>query len=208
MFKFDFQAGRITRLPESRPSAAAKRALAMTLACIVLVATPAPSPASAQGLPAVPSEMEAVSWLEGEWAGSGWFESAPGQRAEFEGTERVESRMGGRVLVVEGQFTARRAPEVGDVPVHQALGVMSYDPRGEEFLFRTYTARGGNGEAHTAEVTEGRIVWGYDDPRLGRVRYTITRTEDGAWHEVGHASRDGGGSWDQFFEMRLERARE
>lgn len=133
------------------------------------------------------------------------MEYSPGQRAEFEGSERVESRMGGRVVVVEGRFTAWMGPEAGNVLVHEALGVISYDAPDERFLFRTYTARGGNGEAHTAEVTDGRFVWAYDDPRHGRVRYTITRTEDGAWHEVGHASRDGGESWHQFFEMRLDR---
>lgn len=41
---------------------------------------------------------------------------------------------------------------------------------------------------------------------MGRVRYTITRTPDGAWREIGEASRDGGESWHQFFEMELARA--
>lgn len=191
-----------------RIQAAVKRRLASAVLPLVALAASSQSPVSAQGLPPVPPEMEAVAWLEGEWTGSGWMEYSPGRRSEFEGTERVESRMGGRVLVVEGQFTAWMGPEAGDVPVHQALGVISYDARNDRFLFRTYTARGGNGEAHTAEVTEGRIVWGYDDPRMGQVRYTITHTEDGAWHEVGHASRDGGESWHKFFEMRLERVGE
>lgn len=159
-----------------------------------------------QGLPAAPAEMEALAWLEGEWQGSGWLEYAPGQRGEFAGTERVESRMGGRLLVVEGEFSAWMGPEAGDVPVHQALGVMSYDPSSGRYLFRTYTARGGHGDAATAEVADGRIVWGYDDPAMGRVRYTITRTDDGAWHEVGHASRDDGESWHHFFEMTLRPA--
>lgn len=162
-------------------------------------------PVVGQGLPPAPEEMEAVAWLAGEWSGSGWIEARPGQRAEFEGSERVERRMGGRLLVVEGEFTAWMGPEAGDVPVHQALGVMSYDPEGDRYLFRTYTARGGQGEANPAEVADGRMVWGYDDPAMGRVRYTITRTAEGAWREIGEASRDGGESWHQFFEMELER---
>jgi hypothetical protein len=158
----------------------------------------------AQGLPPVPAEMGALGWLVGAWEGSGWIEEG-GRRGEFRGTERVERRMGGRVLVVEGSFTADMGPERGEVPVHQALGVISWDGRAGHHVMRTYTARGGQGEAHEAAVSEGRIVWGYDDPRMGRVRYTLTRTGEGAWREVGHASSDGGETWHQFFEMELRR---
>lgn len=157
-----------------------------------------------QALPPVPAEMEALGWLVGEWEGSGWIEEG-GRRGEFRGTERVERRMGGRVLVVEGSFTANMGPELGEVPVHQALGVISWDARAGHHVFRTYTARGGQGEAHEAEVADGRVVWGYDDPRMGRVRYTLTRTAEGAWREEGHASSDGGETWRSFFAMELRR---
>lgn len=161
-------------------------------------------PAGAQ-LPPVPEEMGRLDFLVGDWEGEGWMEVAPGQRAGFTGTERVEHRMGGRVVVVEGAFTVRMGPERGEVPVHQALGVFSWDPEADGFTFRTWTARGGHGEAHPAEITDGRIVWGYEDPRMGTVRYTITLTPDGAWHEIGEASSDDGVSWHQFFEMTLAR---
>lgn len=161
--------------------------------------------ASAQVLPPPAPELEAVAWLEGEWSGTGWMQYSPDRRGEFEGTERVEWRMGERVLVVEGEFTARMGPDAGPVVVHQAVGVLSYDVRGDRYLFRTYTARGGHGEAHEAEVSDGRIVWGYDDPTRGKTRYTITRTAEGAWHEVGHVSPDDGETWHQFFEMALRR---
>ena len=207
MSQSDFQYRRVERFRCNRDGPVVKRKLAGALAApLVVLAAASQSPASAQGLPPVPQEMATLAWLEGEWTGSARMEYSPGQLGEFEGSERVEWRMGGRVLVVEARFTAWMGPEAGDVPVHEALGVISYDAQNERFLFRTYTARGGNGEAHVAEVTEGKVVWGYDDPRMGRVRYTISRTDDGTWHEVGHASRDGGESWHEFFEMRLRRA--
>jgi hypothetical protein len=161
-----------------------------------------------QGLPAAPDEMSAVGWLEGEWAGSGWMEMAPGVRSEFRGTERVERRVSGWVLVIEGRYTAWMGPEAGDVPVHEALAVISYDAASGRYLFRPWTARGGNGEAHPATVEEDRMVWGYADPWMGRVRYTITRTADGAWFEEGHRSADDGASWQKFFEMTLTRVPE
>ena len=156
-----------------------------------------------QVLPPVAGEMGAAGWLVGEWEGAGWIEDG-GRRAEFRSREVVEPRMGGRVLVVEGHHTAE-IPGMGEVPVHQALGVLSWDGRAGKWVFRTYTARGGQGEANEAEVADGRMVWGYDDPRMGRVRYTITRTEAGEWREVGDASSDGGATWRRFFEMVLTR---
>ena len=36
----------------------------------------------------------------------------------------------------------------------------------------------------------------------GKVRYTITRTAEGAWFEIGEYSRDGQ-QWAKFFEMTL-----
>lgn len=162
------------------------------------------APAAAQ-LPLAPAELERLAFLEGEWEGEGWMEYAPGQRGEFRGTERVERRMGGRLVVVEGAFTARMGPDQDVVPVHHALGVFSYDAAADRFVFRAYTAQGANGEAHDAEVGVNEVVWGYEDPRFGTVRYTISLTPQGEWHEVGHASRDGGATWHRFFEMTLQR---
>lgn len=90
--------------------------------------------------------MEALAWLEGEWSGDGWIER-DAQRAQFRGTEQVEWRLDGRLVIVEGNFTADMGPQLGQVPVHQALGVFSWDAGAETYTFRTYTARGGNGRA-------------------------------------------------------------
>lgn len=179
-----------------------RHALMVLRLCVIgAAALAATMPAGAQVLPPPPSEMEALAWLEGEWEGSGWMRTGE-RRSEFEGRERVERRMGGRLLVVEGAFTASLGPGAEPVPVHEAFGVFSYDPS-SGYVFRTYTARGGHGDANHVEVSDGRIVWGYEDAAYGRVRYTITRTDGGAWHEVGHASRDGGASWYLFLEMTL-----
>lgn len=174
---------------------------AVGLALLVALALGVPSPATAQ-LPPVPDAMEELGFLAGDWEGSGWIEWAPGQRAEFEGTETVEPRMDGRILVVEGDFSASMGPGGEQMPVHQAFGVLYHDPAAGEVRFRTWLARG-PGSVHEVEVGEGRLEWGYDDPRLGRVRYTIRVTDD-TWHEVGHARRDGE-DWRPFFEMTLIR---
>jgi hypothetical protein len=177
---------------------------AMTMAVAATVGSA--SPLWGQVLAPVAEELDRLEWLVGEWEGTGWMEYTPGQRAEFRGTERVERRMGGRLVVVEGRFTAWMGPEAGEVPVHEAVGIFEFDPRAGQFRFRTYTGFGPEaGGLHAAEVSDGRVVWGYEDPRHGTVRYTITRTDGDEWVEVGDASRDGGGTWHRFFEMRLRR---
>jgi hypothetical protein len=48
------------------------------------------------------------------------------------------------------------------------------------------------------------VVWAFDVPGAGRIRYTIRLDEQGRWHEVGDRSVDGQ-QWHRFFEMRLSR---
>jgi hypothetical protein len=154
-------------------------------------------------LPPVPPSMAALDFMVGEWEGSGWIEYAPGQRGEFSGRERVERRMGGRVLLVEGDFTSWMGPQQGHVPVHQALGVLSWDPAAAGFTFRAYTAQQSDAGAWRATVDGRRLVWGYEDPSFGVVRFTIEVDDDGTWHEHGVVSADGGETWRRFFEMTL-----
>lgn len=46
-------------------------------------------------------------------------------------------------------------------------------------------------------------MWGFEDPRAGRIRFTLDIDEH-EWHEVGARSVDGA-TWEPFLEMRLER---
>lgn len=163
-----------------------------------------PVHAAAQVLPPVPAQIDALAWMVGEWEGEGWTTEGPGERNEFRGTEVVERRMGGRLVVVEGAFSAWMGPDMGHRPVHQALGIFSYDRAAGRLAFRTYTAAGAGGEA-SAEVREdGALVWGFGDPGAGQVRYTLTRTPADEWHEIGERTTDGE-RWTRFFEMTLRR---
>lgn len=146
------------------------------------------------------AEMEKLSFLVGEWEGESWWEMVPGQRAKNLGTETVESRLGGLLLVVEGKHTD---PENGKV-VHHAVGLLSWDEKAGRYRFQTHLADGRSAEA-SGRFEDGAFVWGPPAPPGIEIRYTIRETDDGRWHEVGEMSQDGGESWRKIFEMTLQR---
>ena len=145
-------------------------------------------------------EMKKLEWLVGKWKGTGWMDMGPGKRATFDQTEKVESRAGGLVLVIEGEGRSE-----GKV-VHSALAVASFDAAAKGFRFRAYDGYGRYLDLE-AKVGEGTFEWGYREPQRGmQMRYTIRRNEKGEWFEEGEGSMDGK-TWRKFFEMRLERER-
>lgn len=164
------------------------------LAMVVLVV-----PAGAQAGNAartVDSAMTPLAWLVGEWRGQGTMQT-PAGRQIADVHERVESRLDGRVLVIEG--TGRDASS-GQV-AHHAFGVLSYDPDARRYAMRAF--REGRFVDADTELNDGVFTWGFAVPG-GRVRYHL-RHEDGSWVETGEFSPDGA-TWRQFFEMRLNRA--
>ena len=143
--------------------------------------------------------MKAVSFLAGRWEGEGWMRQGPGDPQSFRSLELIESRLDGRVLIVEGIHHGGDPEEI----VHHALATISYDPEAALYRFRSHLASGESGDYQQAQLEDDAFVWGFEVPGRGRVRYTI-RVEDDLWREVGEFSPDGE-RWNQFFEMNLRR---
>jgi hypothetical protein len=142
--------------------------------------------------------MHAIASFEGRWEGEGWARMGPTEPVPFTSTEVVESRLEGRVLIVEGLHYGKESGEV----VHHALATISWDSRAGKYRFRSHLASGRSGD-HEAELLDGKFVWGMEIPDRGRIRYTIT-IEDDTWHEIGEFSADGV-EWHQTFQMDLKR---
>jgi hypothetical protein len=140
----------------------------------------------------------------GEWEGSGWAFTRAG-RGEFTIRESVQPKLGGVALLVQGLGRSEH-PETGEEMVtHDALAVLTWDPAGDRYRFRHYTADGHEGESVLEPFGDG-WRWGFRDPRGGvEVRFTIEFGAD-SWHEIGEVSRDGGATWQQMLEMTLRRA--
>jgi hypothetical protein len=140
--------------------------------------------------------MKALPSLAGRWEGGGSIRQGAGEPVRFVGEERVESKLEGRILVIEGKHWSADRSRV----IHHAFAVLSYDPEKQGYRFQTHleNGRGGDFRGH---LEDGAFVWEMDNP-TGRIRFVI-RVEGERWHEVGKIEREG--KWHQFFEMDLRR---
>jgi hypothetical protein len=180
-------------------------ALLLTLCAVpALAAAPAPKQASPQAAPAVAREkMKRLSVMLGQWEGDGWIVMGPQGRKTFTVRESIQPRLDGTVLLVEGLGKGRMAPGGPEVPVHQALGVLSYDAQQDRYGFVAYRFGGEKVDTEMKALADGSFEWGFATPH-GQVRFNI-RIADGQWVERGEHSADGK-TFQPFFEMKLRRA--
>ena len=142
--------------------------------------------------------MKKLHFLVGEWKGEGWNEMMPGQRRTSPITERVQTKLGGMVLLVEGIGTKKVPGSQEEVVVHNALGILSYDEKAKHYWLRSHIANGQTMEAQ-AKFTDGGFQWGFQaGPNLS-FRYTVKLTDKGEWFEIGEMSQDGT-TWRKFHE--------
>lgn len=163
------------------------------------------APARPQDPAAVQLEaMKKLAPWAGQWRGSGWILTWPSRtRQEFTITETVQSKLGGKVLLVEGLGRGKDPASGAEVDTHVTLAVLSYDEKSQTYRFRTHEASGRALDAE-AKTIDGGLEWGFRDDASGStIRFTI-HLDGNRWHEVGEASRDGK-TWHKFLEMTLER---
>jgi len=142
--------------------------------------------------------MRALPLLPGHWEGGGWMKQGAGETQRFVGQETVETRLDGRVVLVEGLHWTPDRSRV----VHHAFGVLSWDDETKGYRFSTHLATGRGGD-FAVSLENGALVWEIPGPN-GRIRFTI-RIEGDRWHEIGTVEREG--KPQQFFEMDLRRVK-
>lgn len=150
-------------------------------------------------------EMKKLDFLIGEWTGEGWTEYVAGQRRTSPITEKVQPKLGGMILLVEGLGKKSVPGKQEEVVVHNALGIISYDAKAKLYRVRSYLADGRSTDAEAKFVEEG-FQWAFQGPQGLSIRYTVKLTEKGEWFEKGEMSQDGK-SWRQFHEMTLKRVK-
>jgi hypothetical protein len=174
----------------------------IALACLSLFPVAQLAHAQAVTHGGAPAEMKKLAFLAGKWEGTGSLRRGPGEQAQAKVTEVATFKLQGSVLLLEGRGVAK-TPEGADLVVHDALAVLSFDRVKNRFVIRTYRA-GGEMLEPEIEVADRKIIWQFDEPRAGRIRFTLTVGDDGLWREIGEASRDGK-NWFPFFGMQLKK---
>lgn len=151
-------------------------------------------------------EMRKLDFLVGEWRGEALVQQGPGKGERALQHEVVRTKLGGRVLLIEG--IGHRKLETGfpGEVVHDAVGVISFDEKTQKYRFDAWTERAGYVQAWMEVGEKNSARWGFDTPDGGKVRYTITLTEKGEWHEAGEYSRDGN-RWFPTMEMTLAKTK-
>ena len=150
--------------------------------------------------------MNQLNFLVGKWSGEGWMEFAPGPRHTFRSTEEVEMKLDGLLLLIEGIHHARIPGQKDELKVHHAVATVTFDPGSRVLRMAAFKADGKSIQPR-AEIKDGAFIWGFEDPALGQLRYTIRVNASGEWFEIGERSIDGR-EWKKYFEMTLSRRKE
>ncbi len=159
-------------------------------------------PATGQVRAAPTGVVESVAMLLGRWEGEAWIDMGPRGRQTLTQREWVTTAAGGSTFVVTGQGTAR-LPDGTEQLMFDAFAVL-YRDRSGGLAMRAFR-RDGVWVDPTITARDRGLVWSFEDPRAGLIRYTMTLTPDGKWHEEGERSPDGGATWIKFMEMTLSR---
>jgi hypothetical protein len=171
---------------------------------LLIVVAAASTPAlSAQGQEAPAREkMKAFAAWEGQWQGDGFMQMGPGEPKHSKVDERIESKLDGTLMLIEGIGKSADAATHEERITHQALGIVSFDQNTGEYKFYSFLRDGRSTEAWLKVLGNNKFQWGFDTPR-GKTRYNITLDPvKKTWNERGEFSRDGD-QWSQFFEMNL-----
>ncbi len=154
--------------------------------------------------------LKRFEFLAGKWQGKASVTTGPGAPVPVTQTEDVRFKLNGTVLLIEGTGVGKLPGADKEGVVFNALALLSYNAASKEYKLRAHRMEGTATDAYVKPHDTGRgFDWGFEVPAQKiEIRYTMTLTDDGKWHEVGRMSRDSGKTWLPFFEMTLTRVKE
>lgn len=166
-----------------------------------------PSPSAAVPMPDLKSTS--LAKFIGRWEGESSISmpGPPGSKPQPQTAKVVETaewKLGGTAVMVEGRGTRKDAATGEEKVVHDALGLMRFDPKSKSLRFIGFRANEPTVDTELQVLENGDLRWGME-PAPGRnIRFTITLTAD-TWKEIGEFSPDGGTTWHEFMQMNLKR---
>ncbi|WNJ20085.1 hypothetical protein [Pontibacter sp. G13] len=155
--------------------------------------------------PAPDYSVKSFSFMIGTWQGEGWIMGRDRTRKTFQQTETIQPKANMRALQVEGLGYATDSTGVTDRVIHDAFGIISYNPAREGFTMLAFSDQGGRMECDFKQIGDKKLQWSFMNPgNGGYVRFTEDFSTEGVWVELGEFSRDGA-QWFPFFQMKLIR---
>jgi len=151
----------------------------------------------------VAEKMKALSFLVGQWEGSGRIQVPGGPLVAANARENVQYRLSGQALLVEGLGTRKAEDGKTDQTVHESIGLITWDMTKEKYVMHAMTSKAGSVEP-TIEVSEKTLVWSFKTNTGNTIRYTIKINDKGQWVEDGEWTIKGE-KWLKFFEMTLDK---
>ena len=148
----------------------------------------------AQDISKIQAAIDKLSVLEGQWKGTGWVQMQ-GIRTDFVQTEKVERRLNGTTLLIEGKGYEN------DSLAFNAMAMASFNPETDKYRFNSYLADGKYTEAEGWFDETGIFHWQFEVPG-GTVRYSFTVTDE-QWIEKGAYQPKTITEWYPFMQMEL-----
>lgn len=174
-------------------------------ALIVLVLSAASTTAQQPGA-ANREAMKKLDYLVGKWSGDAKV-SMGKEDKQLKQSEDVRFKLDGVVMIVEGIGRSKLAGKDEEGILFHAFAVMSYDAQTKKYKVKAYRMEGQSVDADMS-LTDKGFIWGFKQPERGvEVKYTMTLTPKGEWHEIGEYMLDGK-AWTKFIEMTLTRVKE
>jgi hypothetical protein len=104
------------------------------------------------------------AWV-GHWQGEGQMQMGPGEPKKSSVDEKIESKLDGIVLLIEGIGKAEDPSTKKPTVVHHALATLSYDMITSQYKFRSFLKDGRSTDAWLISTGEGKFQWGFDIPK-------------------------------------------
>lgn len=120
--------------------------------------------------------MHKLSFLAGRWSGPVSISMGPGEPLHLTQTEKIEYKLDGLVLLIEGKSTAAD----GNTPF-QALATVAWDDAAHGYRIRAYNA--GHYIDTALTVLADGFSWGFDSGPA-HVANTMHLTAKGEWQET------------------------
>lgn len=145
--------------------------------------------------------IDQLEFMKGTWKGDGWIIMRDGKKT-FTQTETISSKVNNTLLMIDGIGYEKDSTATKPKVIHNAFGVISFNPEKKAITMLSYSTTGGKMENEMQLIGDKKLEWSFKSENGGVVRFREDFTNPNLWIEKGDYSANGE-TWFPFFEMRL-----